>query len=67
MPNLEHDVIMTAPEVAAYLRLAESTVYRLARSGKLPGRKVGGKWRFSRKQLDLWLTEWPAESPNADG
>lgn len=51
----EHDVIMTVREVADYLRVGESTVYRLARHRQLPGRKVGGAWRFSRRVVDAWM------------
>jgi excisionase family DNA binding protein len=47
--------VMTLQEVALFLRLSESTIYRLAQEGKLPGRKVGGAWRFSRKGLEAWL------------
>lgn len=63
MTDLEENV-MTVQEVAVFLRLAESTVYKLAQEGKLPGRKVGGAWRFSRKGLEAWLerpsnyTDW---------
>lgn len=49
------DQVMTVREVSAFLRLAESTVYKLALEGKLPGRKVGGTWRFSRRGLEEWL------------
>jgi len=51
----EQDEIMTVREVAEYLKVAESTVYRLARQGRVPSRKVGGAWRFSRRALDLWI------------
>lgn len=51
----ENEVILTVQEVADYLRVAQSTVYRLAKEGKLPGRKIGGMWRFSRKELDRWV------------
>lgn len=51
----QEDQVMTVKEVSEYLRLAESTVYKLASEGKLPGRKVGGTWRFSRKGLEDWL------------
>lgn len=54
------DAIMTVKEVSDYLRLAESTVYKLAHDGKLPGRKVGGKWRFSRIGLEEWLRWMPS-------
>jgi excisionase family DNA binding protein len=55
-PESEQQVL-TVREVSDYLRLAESTVYKLAQEGALPGRKVGGTWRFSRKKLKKWLEE----------
>ncbi|MCA9937257.1 MAG: helix-turn-helix domain-containing protein [Anaerolineales bacterium] len=51
------DNVMTVKEVSSYLKLAESTVYRLAQDGRLPGRKFGGTWRFSRKALDKWFQQ----------
>jgi excisionase family DNA binding protein len=47
--------ILTFKEVAAYLRLAEKTTYRLASEGKLPGFKVGGSWRFKQEDLAAWI------------
>jgi excisionase family DNA binding protein len=41
--NDTEDAVMTVQEVSQYLRLAESTVYKLAQEGKLPGRKIGGE------------------------
>ena len=55
------DEVMTVKEVADYLRLAESTVYRLVKKGSLPGRKLGGNWRFSRRGIDRWLAEVKTE------
>ncbi|EJA7360663.1 helix-turn-helix domain-containing protein [Vibrio alginolyticus] len=49
------DQILTLKEVAAYLKLAEKTAYRLASEGKLPGFKVGGSWRFKREDLEVWI------------
>ena len=43
--------ILTAQEIAAYLRIHPYTVKRLAREGKLQGFKVGGQWRFNRDQM----------------
>jgi len=51
------DNIMTVKDVAGYLKLAESTIYKLLREGKIPAKKVGGRWRFSRNLLDGWLQE----------
>ncbi len=58
--NAESDTLMTVSEVSEFLRLADSTVYRLAKSGELPARKVGGVWRFSRVALHNWIGESPA-------
>lgn len=52
----DNDVTMRIKDVAAFLRMAESTVYKLANEGKLPGRKFGGGWRFSRRELERWLS-----------
>jgi PTS system nitrogen regulatory IIA component len=32
-------------------------VARLADRGKLPGRKVGGRWRFARSEINHWLEQ----------
>jgi len=47
--------ILTAKEVADYLRCHISTVYRLAKSGKLPGFRLGADWRFREDALQSWL------------
>ncbi len=41
------DEILTLPEVAQLLKVAEKTVYSMAQKGHLPAFKVGGQWRFS--------------------
>ena len=63
VPDENVDPVMTVPEVASYLKLADSTIYRLVRAERIPARKVGGVWRFSRQALDNWLATLPAESP----
>ena len=47
--------IFTVGEVAAYLKLPISTVYRLAERREIPGHKVGRQWRFQRAVIDEWL------------
>jgi len=49
--------IMTIKEVSSYLKLNEKTAYRLVLDGKIPGFKVGGAWRFRKKQIDEWIKE----------
>ncbi|MCG7932143.1 MAG: helix-turn-helix domain-containing protein [Candidatus Thiodiazotropha lotti] len=52
-----NDEILTLKEVAAYLKLAEKTAYRLAAEGKLPGFKVGGSWRFKKEDVENWIEQ----------
>ena len=47
--------IMTVKEVAAYLRVAKKTVYRLLKQGTLPAVRVGHQWRFEKASIDDWL------------
>jgi len=49
------DQILTLKEVAAYLKLAEKTAYKLAAADKLPGFKVGGSWRFKQSDIESWI------------
>jgi len=51
-----HDEVLTLQECSLYLKIAESTIYVLARKGKIPCQKVGGNWRFSKNALDRWLS-----------
>ncbi|HTU27542.1 MAG TPA: PTS sugar transporter subunit IIA [Pirellulales bacterium] len=43
--------------LAVYLHLDAAQVARLADRGNLPGRKVGGQWRFSQASIHHWLEE----------
>jgi PTS system nitrogen regulatory IIA component len=51
MPHGDFDV----SGLARYLHLAPEQVVRLAERGKLPGRKVGGQWRFPKPDVHHWL------------
>jgi PTS system nitrogen regulatory IIA component len=43
--------------LAAYLHLTPQQVQRMADRGKLPGRKIGGHWRFSEAEIHHWLED----------
>jgi excisionase family DNA binding protein len=47
-PKLADGELLTAEELADFLRVHRSTVYRLLRNGQLPAFRVGSDWRFSR-------------------
>jgi excisionase family DNA binding protein len=51
------DQIMTVKEVAAYLKLNERAVYRMATASKIPAFKVGASWRFRQAEIERWITE----------
>ena len=51
------DEILTLPEVAQLLKVAEKTVYTMAQKGELPAFKVRGQWRFRRTDIDAWIQE----------
>jgi len=53
--NQSAQEIMTLAELANYLKVAEKTVVRMARDGKIPGTKVASQWRFMRSMVDQWL------------
>ena len=52
--------------LAAYLHLDRAQVLRLAEREKLPGRKVGGEWRFSPADIHHWLEERIGLSSDAE-
>ena len=47
--------ILTVMEVARFLRVPKSTVYKLARLGQLPASKIGKHWRFIRRDIHEWM------------
>jgi excisionase family DNA binding protein len=49
--------VLTLEEVAGYLRVHPSTIYRLLKKRKLPAFKVGSDWRFNLESIDRWRTE----------
>ena len=49
------DEILTLQEVAAYLKLTDKSIYRLAQSGRIPAFKAGGAWRFKRSDIEDWI------------
>lgn len=61
--------LMTADEVATYLRVTAGSVYNWVSKGEIPFVKVGAAVRFRRTELDRWVEERagrvPAEEPTA--
>jgi excisionase family DNA binding protein len=47
--------VLTLPEAAEFLRIADSEVESLAIAGTIPGRRIGTEWRFLKAALEEWL------------
>lgn len=48
--------IMTPEQAAQFLQLEERNLLELAEAGKIPGKRLGPTWRFSREALVQWLS-----------
>jgi excisionase family DNA binding protein len=49
--------VFTLEEVASYLRVHPSTIYRLLKSQQIPAFKVGSDWRFNVESIDRWRSD----------
>ena len=47
--------VMDLRQLAAYLERDVREVGKLADRGRLPGKKVGGEWRFSASEVNYWI------------
>jgi len=52
--------VITVGELAEYLRVHRSTLYRLLKKGQLPGFKIGSDWRFNVEVIDKWRMQQDA-------
>jgi excisionase family DNA binding protein len=48
--------VMNVDQAAQFLQIEAKNVVELAEAGKLPGKKLGPVWRFSREALVAWLS-----------
>ncbi len=55
--------VLTIDELALYLKIPKSTLYKLVREGKIPSQKIGRHWRFRKEAVDHWLEDLPASKP----
>jgi excisionase family DNA binding protein len=59
--------VLTIEELAAYLKIPKSTLYKLVREGRIPSQKIGRHWRFRKGAIDNWLEEKRADNPSLGG
>jgi excisionase family DNA binding protein len=51
------DDLLTTRQLQDLLQIDRVTIYRMLSDGRLRGFKVGGQWRFSRREIETWLQE----------
>jgi excisionase family DNA binding protein/PAS domain S-box-containing protein len=55
-------LVLTVKDVAAYLQVNQTTIYRLLRQSAIPAFKLGGDWRFNVESIDAWRLDAEARS-----
>jgi excisionase family DNA binding protein len=55
---------MTIDDLAAYIQVSKSSIYKLAQEGRIPGQKVGKHWRFHKAMIDGWLQAGSSGRPS---
>jgi len=56
--------IISTEEACKLLGLSRQTLYKLSDAGKIPGKKVGGKYRFSRQEILNFIQQKNSLAPN---
>lgn len=47
--------LLSVEDLAQYLNLEKQTIYNWLSQRKLQGMKIGGVWRFDKRNIDKWL------------
>jgi len=53
--ELNMDKWLTLEQIAEYLQMSTSSIYKMAQAGKIPAYKVGRQWRFKKEEIDKWV------------
>ena len=56
MENVQKE-IMNVSELASYIGVSKSKVYKLIKIKKVPASKIGRQYKFSKQVIDAWLKE----------
>ena len=52
--------VLRLEEVAEFLRVHPTTIYRLLYKDKIPAFKVGSEWRFNQESVERWVMDLEA-------
>ena len=56
---------LTLPDAADFLKLHPDSLRKMAKSGKVPGRKIGKAWIFLLEDLVVWVRSGYAQPRQA--
>jgi excisionase family DNA binding protein len=59
----QHEEVLTLPEAAAYLRVSEDALRKLAAAHAIPAQPIDEEWRFLKRALADWLRYGPRYYP----
>lgn len=59
--------VLTIEDLADFLKISKSTLYKLVREGSIPCQKVGKHWRFHKDAIDEWLKQKPSTKNQTRG
>ena len=53
----DEQTVITAQAAAELLSISVQTLYKHAAAGRVPAKRLGGRWIFVREQLAEWLAD----------
>lgn len=60
---MKNDKWLTLDELAKYLKVSRTKLYRMAQNNEIPASKVGVLWRFDREEIDDWVKKQRPGAP----
>lgn len=60
-PRYFESPVMTVKEVAAFLKVNPSSMYRLIKKHAIPCYRIGSDWRFNKEEILRWLEKLSAD------
>ena len=56
-------MVLTLEEVADFLHVHPSIVYRLLKNRRIPAFRMGSDWRFNQESIEQWVKKLEDEQP----
>jgi PTS system nitrogen regulatory IIA component len=55
MTESDSEGFMSIKRLSEYLTVSEKTIYRMLEKNSLPAIRIGGQWRFRKRDIDEWI------------